>query len=246
MKFVSFSLYGRNPWYTVGAIKNARLAEKVYPGWICRFYHDSTVPDEILQALAQISHVQLIYMHKSSDPKSTGMEHAGMFWRYYVAADPAVERWLVRDTDSRLNWREKACVDQWITSGLPFHIIREKGHKWNIMPGMCGGIGGLFPNIREEIEKYLRSRQPLWRLLTRRYTFPKWTDAKFLDEHIWPKIKNRHLAHDDNVPRLHATDLPFPPHKELEQGMGAFVGQVLDENDNPIDKDEFRPEIRGY
>ena len=60
-----------------------------------------------------------------------------MFWRFLVAGqfkcqarleeltlidlcsvdDPEVQRYIVRDTDSRLNARERFAVEEWITSG---------------------------------------------------------------------------------------------------------------------------------
>ena len=36
-KVISFSLYGNDPKYCVGAIKNAKLAKYIYPDWVCRF-----------------------------------------------------------------------------------------------------------------------------------------------------------------------------------------------------------------
>ena len=36
-KVISFSLWGDNPKYTIGAIKNAELIDTIYPGWIGRF-----------------------------------------------------------------------------------------------------------------------------------------------------------------------------------------------------------------
>jgi len=35
-KIISFSLWGDNPIYTQGAIRNAELAKEVYPDWVCR------------------------------------------------------------------------------------------------------------------------------------------------------------------------------------------------------------------
>lgn len=48
----------------------------------------------------------------------------GMFWRWLVAEDPDVERFLIRDVDSRLNEREARAVDEWILSGKAYHIMR--------------------------------------------------------------------------------------------------------------------------
>jgi len=32
---------------------------------------------------------------------------SGMFWRFMVASDPTVDRYIIRDSDSRLNARER-------------------------------------------------------------------------------------------------------------------------------------------
>ena len=37
-KIISFSLYGDDVKYSLGAIRNVEFAKKYYPGWICRFY----------------------------------------------------------------------------------------------------------------------------------------------------------------------------------------------------------------
>ena len=48
-KIISFSLWGDNPKYTIGAINNAKLSQSIYPDWICRFYCGKSVPEEILK-----------------------------------------------------------------------------------------------------------------------------------------------------------------------------------------------------
>jgi hypothetical protein len=51
LKVISFSLYGDRELYTVGAVINAELVHKIYPGWVARFYVDETVPGEVVSAL---------------------------------------------------------------------------------------------------------------------------------------------------------------------------------------------------
>ncbi|MEO0416362.1 MAG: tetratricopeptide repeat protein, partial [Verrucomicrobiota bacterium] len=41
---ISFSLWGKNPRYLTGAIRNAELIPDIYPGWTMVVYHDSSVP----------------------------------------------------------------------------------------------------------------------------------------------------------------------------------------------------------
>ena len=37
-KIISFCLWGNDPKYTVGALRNAELAKTIYPDWKTRFY----------------------------------------------------------------------------------------------------------------------------------------------------------------------------------------------------------------
>lgn len=102
-RIISFSLWGDNPKYTIGAIKNAELAPTIYLGWTCRFCTADDVPPQIL-----------------SKSRSVKLELAplwsGLFWRFYAAGDPEAEAVIVRDTDSRLNWREQVAVAEWLQS----------------------------------------------------------------------------------------------------------------------------------
>ena len=52
IKVLSFSLWGNNPTYNIGAIKNAELAKQYYPNFECWFYiHSPTVPINIVNKL---------------------------------------------------------------------------------------------------------------------------------------------------------------------------------------------------
>jgi hypothetical protein len=102
-RVISFGLYGSKPKYTVGAVKNAQLAKSYFPGWVCRFYVTSDVPDSLIDELkeegAEISYI----------PTGKGYT-SGMFWRFMVASDSSVDRYIVRDTDSRLNARDRSIL----------------------------------------------------------------------------------------------------------------------------------------
>jgi len=109
-RVISFGLYGNNPKYTTGAVRNAELRDTYFPGWVLRFYADASVPGEILARLKELG-CELVEMDKYKG------EAAGMFWRFLVADDESVDRWIVRDSDSRLNARDRFAVEEWITSG---------------------------------------------------------------------------------------------------------------------------------
>ena len=104
--------------YTIGVLRNAELAPIVYPGWKVRVYLDRSVPKPVAQQLEALG-AQLKFM----DDQKMGGGIGGMFWRFLVAADPDVDRFIIRDSDSRINPRERLAVEEWIASGK--RIIRS-------------------------------------------------------------------------------------------------------------------------
>ena len=42
--------------------------------------------------------------------------YEGLFWRFRVAEDDTVRRFLVRDCDAVINPREQAAVEEWLSS----------------------------------------------------------------------------------------------------------------------------------
>ena len=131
---ISFSLWGNEPMYTIGAIRNAELAETVYPGWICRFYIGDDVAEDIVDKLKSFDNTEVIVM------KDEENDWQGMFWRFYaVSNENDVEYVIFRDTDSRLTMREYEAVLEWQNSGKYFHIMRDHPyHTEAIMGGMWG------------------------------------------------------------------------------------------------------------
>lgn len=108
-RIISFGLYGSGEKYTRGAIRNVELQPTYFPGWICRFYCTSDVPEDVVSALRSKG-AEII-------PIPDGMGYAaGMFWRFMPAGDSTIERFIVRDVDSRLNAR-----DRYLTSNCCAH-----------------------------------------------------------------------------------------------------------------------------
>lgn len=107
---ISFGLYGEDPKYMEGAIQNAILIRDIFPDWVARFYVLDSVDDKVLDSLVDLG-AEIVM-----EPSSEG-SIVGMFWRFVVADDPSVERYMIRDVDSRLNYREALAVEEWIQSG---------------------------------------------------------------------------------------------------------------------------------
>ena len=208
MKLITFSLWGQNPKYLIGAIRNAELAERIYPDWICRFYVSTqSVPGPIINKLGRFSNVQIYPKHEWGDWK-------GMFWRFEPASEENVEVMISRDTDSRLNLRERAAVDAWLDSKKNFHIMRDHPyHRFPVLGGMWGAKKGACPQMKTLIQDF-------------EATDEYGTDYKFFAEKVLPTLdQDQILTHDEFF-----GGSPFPLPREGSE----FVGEVFDENDNNV------------
>lgn len=205
-KVISFSLWGDNPKYTIGAIRNAELTSIIYPGWISRFYCGESVPTDIIKTLISLPNTEVVMMGVDGD-------WTGMFWRFYACEDSEIM--LSRDTDSRLSLREKLAVDEWLSSDKDFHIMRDHPyHNTEILGGMWGVRNGLLKNIKELINDYTKG--DFWQV-----------DQNFLREKIYPLVINNSFTHDSYL-NYNTNSKPFPS-KRINR---EFVGDVFDENEN--------------
>jgi len=202
---IAFSLFGARERYLDGALRNARVAPYVYPGWRCRFYCDDSVPDDTRRALADEG-AEVVMMPRPERWSD------GLFWRFRVAEDSGVHRFLVRDCDAVLNLRERIAVAEWIDSGRPFHLMRDHpAHTDLILAGMWGGIAGMLPPLARLAEGF--SYQPA--------TESRNADQLFLGRRVWPLIRTQCLIHDRVYRTFDAR--PFPRGFDLPEGQ--HVGQ---------------------
>ena len=187
-KVISFSLWGDNPKYLNGALENIRLQRIFYPSWTCRFYCHDSVPDNSIDLLEE----EKAEVYFKTGDLGSNMKRPGMFWRFEVIKDPDVERFIVRDADSRLSQREKNCVLDWIKSEKGFHIIRDNPyHSTKIMGGMWGATRNLCEKINydELLDKF--------NTVHKNENSIYGSDQDFLARFIYPLIKDDCLIHDD-------------------------------------------------
>jgi hypothetical protein len=203
-KVISFSLWGNNPKYTIGAIRNAELTNSIYPGWKSRFYISNDVDEKIIEKIKNIENSQIIRMSSIDG-------WASMFWRFYSSFDDTVEASIFRDTDSRLSLREKYAVDEWLASDKTFHIMRD--HPYHRFP-ILGGMWGMKKNTKYDMKQLIASFDK-----TDRYG----TDYEFFDQVLYPMIVEDQVVHDE-----------FFEHKSFPQVRlgNEFIGDVFDENEN--------------
>ncbi len=176
---ISFSLWGRVPFYSYGAMINLKLSRTVYPGWTCRFYVDAAVPRPCVGYLRD----------NGADVRNIEDEYpgVGLFQRFLAMNDRTVGRFLVRDCDARLSAPEAALVRQWIGSGHPFHVVRDHVLHNELMIGcLWGGRTDCGIDIVELMRRYFTFGP------TAKYGH----DQRMLGQMLWPLIRGRCLVHD--------------------------------------------------
>lgn len=229
MKVISFSLWGNNPKYCTGAVKNALLASTIYPDWECWFYVPelsritASPHNNLVMAINQLERLPNTKVIRMNEPQ----DWRGMFWRFLPGLDPQVEAFISRDCDSRLSLREKAAVDEWMASGELIHCMRDHPHhSVPILGGMWGMKHGAIPDYAEILERFKKEDRLQ-------------TDQEFLAQYVFTATR-RIMQHDNGFFTHFWGGRPFPvPRQGLE-----FVGQVFDEND--ITVAEHQEMLRRY
>lgn len=208
MNAVAFCLYGNDPKYLEGMLANAWLMPRIYPGWECHcWFCKDTVPVLYLSQLNRLN----VALH----PMDLGWRQR-MFYRFLIHDVPGVERYLIRDADSRISMRERRCVDEWMRSGRVLHTIHD--HFYHQRP-IQGGMFGIWRQKfeREMLVLMVRNRVDLMP--------DKWgLDEDFLEREIWPLAKHSVCEHGKSNPI---------PSAEDDEDPKAFIGEIYDANGKP-------------
>jgi hypothetical protein len=139
----SYSLWGCNPKYLIGALENARLIPKIYEGFSTRFFVDNLVPTSIIYQLKDHG-AEIIFTNEF------GTARNGMFWRFkFLPNDDIV---LVRDCDSRPSEREFACYTHWLTTDKNVStIVDHPYHQEFVLPGLMNFKAQHFLNLYDTL-----------------------------------------------------------------------------------------------
>lgn len=175
-KIFSFSLYGNESIYSLGAINNAIKIREIFgEDWIIRFYVRN-VNSMILDKLNELG-CQVIDMNDSNIKD-------GKFFRFLAIKEDNIV--FLRDCDSIVSYREKMMMIDFLNSKKRLHIIRDHpNHKEHIMAGLfgfnCSGISNIEEIINNSNLKDLNQYN---------------VDQFFLSKFIYLKYKNNMLIHD--------------------------------------------------
>lgn len=205
-KIIAFSLFGDNPKYCETAYLNVLAQPTVYPGWVCRFYVDNSVPTSVKTRLQEAG----AQVHEISSEQT---QWFGTMWRFLALDDEGVERVIFRDADSLINQREAYAVADWMKSDKDFHLMRDStSHTELILAGMWGCVRGALPQMERLISEYLSHYVGLNRFV----------DQFFLRECVWPYARQNSLQHDSVFDS--PGSFPFPrPFSEGDWHVGDDV-----------------------
>ena len=184
-----------NNIYYNGIQENLDGMNTFYPGWTMRLHVDQRkmekeTQEKLCRLQCQDSRLDLCPVNNL--PMFGDISRVmGMTWRFLPLVDPDVDVMVSRDLDSRVTLREQAAVNQWISSNLPFHTMRDHpDHQVEIMGGMWGarmdlGQRKLFSNLTQ--------------FLIDDAGYIGWyrgVDQAVLSRWVWPRVANMTMSHD--------------------------------------------------
>ena len=228
-KVISMSLYGNYHRCIWGVIRNAQLIPICLPEWTLRVYIAAdpapphlAVPTRIVDKLKRMgAQIAKVSRANKMSPRN---------WRLLVGKDKHIDYFLVRDADDRLSEREGAAVREWVSvaeqQSSVFHCIRD--HPKHADQAIVDGLWGGRPR---EIHQLLRQdiTQMMERGVSNLVTYINWSNdmANFLNQVLWPAVRNSALCHDSVSPCDRWTKSsfrrPFPSSRIGQE----YVGQSL-------------------
>jgi hypothetical protein len=207
MKIVSYSLYGNNPKYVLGAIENAKFVQSNLPDWTAVFYCGRDVDSEAVETLRK--HHALVLLQDESWHRN------GMFWRFNAIWDFDYSHLIFRDTDSRISLREISAVNDWEKSNELVHIIRD--HPYH-QTAILGGLWGIKHTARTLIPSTLEME---------RFGTNHGEDQYFLSQCVYPVVKEVAYVNDSFFGYQNSAH-PI----NISRRSGEFIGESVDEFEN--------------
>ena len=204
---ISYSLWGNNPRYIAPLLENLKILPHLFPAWTIRVYIDKSVPNDVMSQLKR-NGADLVAKASQRDAPF----YSRLLWRFEVANDSTVQRFLVRDADSLLTVKERIAVDAWLKSNAYFHMMRDfYTHTDLMLAGMWGGVGNILPDL-----------QKVWRDYRSEFVQGRTADQRLLSDMVWPTVSQSCLIHDSIFTGCLGS-VPFPPYGDLYPG--HHIGQ---------------------
>jgi hypothetical protein len=205
MNTFCFCIYGTKAKYTQGLVENLQSIQTLFPSFHTVIHYAPDVPESYLEQYRSFPNTIL-------EPITTEIPMMSriLSWKPHIT-------YFVRDADSRVTLRDASCIKEFLASNKMAHVVRDHYyHKNRIMGGMFG--------IRVPADWNLQALWMAWKQ-TQPILPPYGTDEKFLQEVIYPLIKDNMLLHTNVVAYLDETPTLIPVEQTSDTD---FVGNVYD------------------
>ena len=200
---IAMSLFGQNPLYTMGAVRNAQLLPVHFPGWVLRVYvpnpgtvhvdPDILVPGRILFKLNDLG-VQIAYVNASQN-----LSCSPKLWNYLVADDQDAQYFLIRNAHNRLSDRDANAVNEWIQkNNSVLHCVRDHPEhaKYPVVDGLWGAKAVALRNfLPTDMLSILKNRDKC-SLAQNLNPGASPDDVTVLRDVLWPLVKDHAYCHD--------------------------------------------------
>lgn len=208
-KVISYSIFGSNSFYFRYLELISKTAQKLFPEWTIRFYHDSTFDQELLCKIeCKYSNVDFCNTDKLLYEKFSVNFMIPTFWRWLPIGDTFVDVFLSRDSDFCLVERERDAVNEWLSLGTLFHVMRDHPlHDMFMLAGLWGFANGKDRNLALQVFNNIFN--PALKRWHANYKNEKQADQIFLKKYLWETVQKNFTAHD-SFHCLKYNSRPFP------------------------------------
>jgi hypothetical protein len=209
MKYISYTLFGTQPKYYIGAEKNIELNKKLLPDWVTViYYNEKNILDGWVEKLSSLGAEMRNITDFSFSDKDT--IHYPYFWRFFSFLNDGIS--IVRDLDSRVSDREVEYINRWLNSECDYFIIRD--HPWHSpVPSGLFGIKSKIKEFEDHFINFINTSDLRWG-----------TDQEILHQYM-ENIDENYIFYCG----LDRVDTYIPRNDK-----NFFIGMQIDENDNPL------------
>ena len=210
MNTVSFSLYGSDPKYYIGAEKNIEQIQRLLPEWtVSIYYHTEKTRPEYVTKLGDMGAKMIDITNTVIG--NTPSHACPMFWRFFSFFEDGYS--IVRDLDSRFSGREVSYINKWIDSERDIFIIRD--HPWHSQfPGGLIGMKSMASIIKPKMEEFVDTHNAGGYGVDQDFLLHCFNET--------PKDKIYYCGFDQEDNYIPRDDKQF------------FIGMQVDEHDKPI------------
>ena len=198
----SFCLYGpTKPIYHDGFLENLSLIKTHYPGWVVYLYLGSDTDAAFKERMLADPVVRV---------RDTGIVGSkNMINRYFAIDEADVDVCFFRDADSRIHWKDRWAIDNFMKTSYVCHIIRDSpDHNARVMGGLWGLRKGGIPSMRRLYAG--------WTPASAGFGDPNDLEGYGVDQNfacleVYPRVEHSVLVHfSHNQFRSETRAVPFP------------------------------------